>query len=271
MSEFPLAEELCNFIQARESLRETGVTSDDILRSYRFCNVHRENDRVTRWLYEYWFGPKADHPDLIPAVLMGRLFNNPPSLAHIGFPTAWSPEAVKRRANEYEGRVFNPAYIVSTNGMKIDKVQYVVDLVLDPVFMGNRVRPIAAPDLYDMWVSLIKYGGVGSFIAAQVVADLKMLPRWQKAADYYEFVAPGPGSMRGLNRLRGIPAQKQRYSQEGFKLYIASVRNTIKLGTGLTLCAQNTQNCLCEFDKYMRAKSGEGKPKQKYRKHTSWN
>ena len=30
------------------------------------------------------------------------------------------------------------------------------------------------------------------------------------------------------------------------------------------LCAQDVQNCLCEFDKYERVRLGEGRPKSKY-------
>jgi hypothetical protein len=30
------------------------------------------------------------------------------------------------------------------------------------------------------------------------------------------------------------------------------------------LCAQDLQNCLCEFDKYMRVSTGAGRSKRKY-------
>mgnify|MGYP003335523726 CR=1 FL=1 len=30
------------------------------------------------------------------------------------------------------------------------------------------------------------------------------------------------------------------------------------------LCLQDTQNVLCEFDKYERARLGQGRPKQRY-------
>ena len=103
-------------------------------------------------------------------------------------------------------------------------------------------------------------------MAAQVVADLKDTPYWEGAADYWTFCAPGPGSQRGMNRLRGKDADYMKYSQQAFSMFIQPVRGIIKAATGIDLCAHNTQNCLCEFDKYMRLLSGEGRPKQTYKR-----
>jgi hypothetical protein len=46
-----------------------------------------------------------------------------------------------------------------------------------------------------------------------------------------------------------------------------SVRGDLeRVGLG-DLHAQDLQNCLCEFDKFERARLGEGKPKRKFRPH----
>jgi len=221
---------------------------------------------VTKWV-DNWLHQYEDHPNIIPATLMARLFNQPATLDYLGFPEEWEPEAVKsrlRNLQERGDRIFNAAYIVSTNGLSMDKCEYVVDRVLTPAFAA-RGR-LAYPDLEDMWRALIQLNGVGSFIAAQVVADLKELPPWENAADYWKFVAPGPGSMRGLNRLRGLEAKAQKYNPKAFSMYIQPLRAIIGSTTGIKLCAQNTQNCLCEFDKFMRLTLGEGRPKQKYKR-----
>lgn len=36
-----------------------------------------------------------------------------------------------------------------------------------------------------------------------------------------------------------------------------------RIGIG-RLCAQDVQNCLCEFDKHERVRLGEGKPKRRF-------
>jgi hypothetical protein len=48
---------------------------------------------------------------------------------------------------------------------------------------------------------LIKFDGLGSFIAAQVIADLKYIEPFKFAIDWWTFAASGPGSRRGLNRV----------------------------------------------------------------------
>jgi hypothetical protein len=64
-------ERLVAFAIEREAIRlrkEAGQslpwTDDPILASGHFCNVHRENDRGTRWITEHWRDPHCDDPDL---------------------------------------------------------------------------------------------------------------------------------------------------------------------------------------------------------------
>jgi len=77
--------ELVKFIKERESIRlkkEAGKprpwTKDPILGNYRFCNVHREDDRVTRELKA--LAPTED-ANLWFWWVMARLFNKPRTMA----------------------------------------------------------------------------------------------------------------------------------------------------------------------------------------------
>ena len=262
---YPKSDHLIRWVQLRELARTEGASKDPYIDNYRYCNVRRQDDRVTKFV-RGWLEPYEDHPALIANTLMARLFNNPTTLQRLGFMETWDPLHVYITTNEmkaHELRIFNPAYIVSTNGRKMDKVEYLCTEVLPQVFEASKLR---YPDLEDTWRALTRLNGVGSFMAAQVVADLKYTSGWRKAADWWTFVAPGPGSMRGMNRLRGLEANAQKYNQKAFSMYIQPVRSIIEGGTGIALCAQDTQNCLCEFDKYMRLVSGEGTPKQKYKR-----
>ena len=47
--------------------------------------------------------------------------------------------------------------------------------------------------------------GLGPFLAAQIVADLKHVAPLDAATDWWTLARPGPGSERGLNRVRGRP------------------------------------------------------------------
>jgi hypothetical protein len=57
-------DDFTHFINEREyaRLRKEGKVSvarplDPIIAKYRFCNVRREDDRVTRWIAENWRKP----------------------------------------------------------------------------------------------------------------------------------------------------------------------------------------------------------------------
>ena len=262
--DYPNERHLLDWVRKRELARTQGRSGDPNIDNWRYCNVRRQDDRVTKFVHQ-WIGNYHDHPTLIPNTLMARLFNNPETLTRLGFMEEWNPHHVRRIIDDMKlagERVFNPAYIVSTNGRPMDKVDYLTSEVLPAALATN----VANPELEIMWQNLTRLNGVGSFIGAQVIADLKDTARWQNAPDYWTFAAPGPGSMRGMNRLRGLDAKHQKYSYEAFKLFIQPVRGIIEVGTGIKLCAHNAQNCLCEFDKYMRLVSGEGRPKQTYKR-----
>lgn len=247
-------------------------STDSIINTYRFCNVHRENDRVTRWIRENWRDKLDGHPELWQRMLMARMINWPPTLQYLGLIRQWDADYVHtmlNRWNEAGNKVFTSAYIVSTNGIKIDKIQYVV-AVWDNCYEIAQNEQIVVPDsLAQTHKNLMTLPSVGSFMAAQVVADLKHTSALAGAADWWEWAAPGPGSMRGLNRLKGYDL-KRKWNQDDF---VAEMENLLmelepRIEWVPDICAQNLQNCLCEFDKYMRVLKGEGKPRSKYTPHT---
>ena len=275
--------DLVRFIKEREKIRvkkESGKkrpwTSDPILGKFRFCNVHREDDWVTRWLRANWYRHLGEDPDIWFAAIVARLFNNPETLYEImPYVLPWKPEKVRailHKRRDAGKKNFNAAYIVSTNGVAMDKVDYIVTRVLGPLW-ADRKKLRKYPEhvgepLHKLYEALIKYDGLGSFIAAQVIADLKYLDRWQRAipVDLYTFAAPGPGSRRGLNRVLGFPLEL-KLPDKGWWAHLNDLRAAVnkKMVDAPDLDAQDLQNCLCEFDKYERARLGEGTPKQIYK------
>jgi hypothetical protein len=118
----------------------------------------------------------------------------------------------------------------------------------------------------------VQRDGLGSFMAAQIVADMKYVEPLRRANDWMTFAASGPGSKRGLNRVLGRPLQTS-WDEHGWRVKLRELHEDIKPkleGVGLgDLHAQDLQNCLCEFDKYLRAKLGEGHPKTRFTPHAS--
>lgn len=283
-------DDLATFIKAREAhrRRKEGDTRnfvlDPIIAKYRFCNVRREDDRVTRWIAENWRNPHSGDPYLWFAMVVARLFNLPSTLEAIGYPIPWKAviRARLHAIRDSGDNVFNAAYIVSTNGRAMDKIDYVLDVVLKPMWRERGlVGPITAdkaPQLGDLHERLMRFQGMGSFMAAQVVADVKYAaPYYDLAAgqptdaadDWATFAASGPGSRRGLNRVMGRPVDAPWREKDW---YLTLIKLMMQLSRKLPpeirrgLHAQDIQNCLCEFDKYERARTGQGTPKQIYDK-----
>lgn len=274
---------LCAFINERENIRikkELGVpranwTSDPILAAYRFCNVRRNDDRVTRWIHRNWLQAGHAHwikgdPDMWFAMVVARLFNLPETLDVITpFVLPFKPERMGKALQRQRAKrpIFNGAYIVSTNGRAMDKVDYVIDMILKPMWQQRkRLRPSASDTLDVYHTTLLQCQGLGSFMAAQVVADLKYTAPLDKAIDWYYWAASGPGSRRGLNRVLGRDVNAswtEKLWRESFDGLWHEVYDELNWATPLT--GQDLQNCLCEFDKYERAHLGEGRPKQLYK------
>jgi hypothetical protein len=265
---------LAYWIKEREAIRvkkERGTawpwTKDPILGAYRFCSVHREDDKVTRWIAKNWRKPNASDPNLWHAMVVARFINWPDTLAAIGYPEPWNHKTrvITRsemlRIQAEERKVFTGAYIVSTNGAPTDKITYVLGLF-------DRAAAADIPPwttLADAHVALMQINGIGSFMAAQIIADLKNTigHPLRTAPDWWNWAAPGPGSLRGLSRVRGLGTQS-RWRKDAFIPELLELRDELRPHIALDLCLQDLQNCLCEADKFMRVLYGQGKPRSLY-------
>ena len=263
---------LAHWIRERRAIRLRRLngdvppwTADPILRDYRFCNVEREHDAVTMWISENWREPLHAHPNLTAAMVLARLLNNPTTLAAIGTPFAWDDDRIRTliKCRRADGKkILNPAYLVTTCGVSMDKVDYIVDIA--STVQHSKISPLDGEQLSSFHLRLMGFKGLGNFLAGQVIADLKNTTDnpLQKAADYWSWAAVGPGSIKGLRAVLGRPDVSERHFLPlATKLY-ADTQEIY--GEPLNLHMQDFQNCLCEFSKYWRAHSGEGVPKQRY-------
>ncbi len=260
------------WITERESIRlkkEAGeskpFTDDKILQSYRFCNVVRIEDKVSQWLLRNWFQPYFDHPNMIPAIALARHFNKPSSLEAIGFPVVWNSERMKKVLREIMAKgntVFNAAYVVRGNDGE-DKIESVIDHTVQPL-VDQPIKVYMSME--KTWQALCEYRGLGSFMAGQIVADM----RWAMKGGWVDRMtwAPlGPGSTRGMNRLHNRPIEKSM-KQDQFSKELQALIKVCKekLPKPITdrMEAMDFQNCCCEYDKFCRVLDGVGKPKQRY-------
>jgi hypothetical protein len=272
----PVLDRLLYWIVEREAIRkkkESGAprpwTSDPILQSYRFCNVRREDDHVTKWFADNWRTKWADHEDLWFASVVARLFNKEETLGPIESHTLpFTVDGMRGVLNilKRTEKIFNPAYIVSTNGHAMDKVTYLMERVLTPLWKAREfVRPTINDNLASVHERMLRYDGLGKFMAAQVIADIKYVQPLDDCDDWDTFAASGPGSRRGMNRLLGKEPDAS-IPEKVWAAHLETFRDVVNLSLDWNepIHAQDFQNCLCEFDKYERALGGK-RPKQNYR------
>jgi len=264
---------VAEFVMQREAAK-IGECTDPIINLYRFCNVRREDDRVTRWLKKHWRDPHWKHPNFIPAMILARMVNWPPTLEKIGFPEDWDNDHIIQTIHTAQslGKAWTGAYVITTCGAAMDKATYVVGTAAQAL-----VLPVYAPrpenTLDGLWTSLRGLDGLGAgFLAAQVVADVRYTPLLQRASDWWTFAVPGPGSRRGLNRYyeRTLNAP---WPEQTWKGGLERMRQEVTplLPSMAPIHSQDWQNVMCEFDKWMRVRTGEGRPRSKYRPETAYD
>jgi hypothetical protein len=279
--------ELAYWINEREAMRErkenaersgteywqkaNGWSDDPAMGLVRYCNVRREDDKVTKWIAENWRNPNAKDPNLTLAMVMARMINWPETLAKIGYPkfsaelTLSGLQSQKTIMKGIEGKKWTSAYTISTCGRRMGKEDYVFDHVLRQVAEEPwkiRFEDAVPGTLSQAHQMLMEVDGLGSFLAAQVVADLKNTPGHPLAGapDWWTWSAHGPGSLRGLAVYYGRPVTPSNYQQAISQAY-KEVVPLINVGP---LHMQDFQNCLCEFSKFMRVKEGDGRVRNTY-------
>lgn len=281
-------EALRHWVREREAVRvkkDRGEpapwTDDPIIGKYRFCNVRREDDRVTMWVRDNIREPYADHPQLWFMLAIARWINWPDALAElIATPGAWpsderafSPQtlgaALTARAARGD-KVFTGAYTINAPSTKgAAKTDYVAMTVLGEPWakhaligdiFGGRLGP---PTLRSVHASLSKHQGWGAFMSYQVTVDMRFTRYLRHAADISSWAAAGPGTIRGLNRIAGRRVtgalDQGRALAEMRTLY-----KTIREETGVEMDFSDVPNILCETDKYLRVLNGEGAPRAVY-------
>lgn len=235
-----------NYIRERQSItdkRAAGLpgpwTNDPVLRAHHFCNNKREDDRVTKELRAVVVEAKVPTACLPATYALARMFNRASTFSNA---LLGGVEAVKAQRARGE-LVFHVAYVVSTCGKSMDKVDYVFEVF-------DRVRDLKVPSvsLQSAFQALRTVDGLGSFMAGQIVADLKNDRYLAEAHDWKTWSCPGPGSKKGLEYIFDRPVTDKTYDQ-----YMAILQQALPEDIrAMNLHAQDLQNCLCEFSKYWR-------------------
>lgn len=276
---------LMYYMEEREKIRrakEAGEpypwTLDKVLRRYRFTNVKRENDRTTRELVaHYRRNFDSDHwAVFLFNCGIARYFGTTSFVLRLGWQTEYDAAAMRRtaRAMFKEGlKVFTGAYMVTNCGRVGAKYDVVAGFLKGLWEHSEDIVTAIKDDKsweagYNVLVKLSGFGGNG-FMAKEVLQDFLLLYNG-RVNDRDTWTPVGPGARRGLNRLAGrllkAAQPEERWIAEVQQVY-ESLREwwAHKYPRSGALTAHDVQFCLCEFDKYERALSGQGRPRSLYK------
>lgn len=286
-------EGLLYFIWEREAIRlarengyESPWTADVVLDKYKFTNIHRSDDRVSKWVIENVIDPYEDRSDLWFTLLIVRLINWPPTLAALlenevipCSPSEFNAElfeAVLEFLKETRGKVYSGAYMLYPTKMDPggNKSKAVAKYIIgDAVLKADDIQKTMQDDVtIERFVNVMsRCFGISTFIAGQVAADLTYSTKHLCfASDLFDYAPIGPGSSRGLNYLFNR-APNAGWTQEEFNLKLRQIFKLILDHLEIDdMTLHDVQNCMCEYSKYCRTVLSEGKPKTQYKPETEF-
>lgn len=256
-------------------------TKDPILSAYRFCNVRREDDTVTKWIAEHIRKRFSNERLLWRMLCIARVINWPPILDYLIESGMWPNYADLAPATETypkdlgyfledtnkDYQVFTGAYVIPAGSIKgVPKGQHVALNMIGPLWRDREKisRQIETfKSLRGTHLFLKAYNGWSNFLSYQAVVDMRFTPLLSSAGDIDNWAAAGPGTVRGLNRLAGreVTAALSQWKalDEMRHLWPRLVDDG-----GVEMDFSDVPNVLCETDKYLRVKNGEGTPRVRY-------
>jgi hypothetical protein len=254
--------------------REAGVpppwTGDPQFKQWRFCNVHREDDKTTRWFRDHVRDKTTNLKNLESTVIF-RWFNKIETGEIIEdlLTGEWNTNEARRRLKDVKPVVTGAYIIKGMDGFnKLDGVLYVIDEALQEL-----------PHIYETWVDLAHGSGIkptlqrawsdlrelhylGNFMAYEVVSDI----RWsilEDAPDIMDWANAGPGAARGLRWIyqeefnKNSAADQKRMNVLMQELLERSYDFSYWPSEWKHWEMREVEHWLCEYDKYMRAARGD--------------
>lgn len=279
-----------NFIKERHAIyirRNRGDeypwTEDPILCSYKFTNIFRELDTGTIHCRRAIREPYADDKELFFNIASYRLYNYIETQREIGYLRDYSPVQMMQKMyarRERGDRIFTGAHMI-TGTLGGDKIQQVFGLCIGELWKYRRELEPKPDDTLESAFNRLNGSlpGYGPFISYEVISDLRWTRYLEDTDDIMTWANPGPGCMRGINRVLGNPVyqkhdrnkDKSNYPTRGE--YIKIMQYLLRASNNMTylpswvpaLEMRDIEHSLCEFDKYMRAKTGQGRPRSRYK------
>lgn len=243
-------------------------TSDPILVAYRFTNSYRASDRVSQYLIrEVLYHPERPQTpaEIFFRTLLFKVFNKIETweaIEQVHGPLTWATvdlnglDRTLGRLMAGGRRIYSAAYIMPAPPYGAPR-KHTNHLKLIATMMTDRLpeRLHQSPDLRSVYETILRYPGLGRFLAFQYTIDLNYSDLLSFTED--EFVVAGPGALDGISKcfvttgdlspedlIRWVTdRQEEEFASRG--LHFPGL-------FGRRLQPIDCQNLFCEISKYSR-------------------
>ena len=250
----------------REKGQTQPWTQDQTFQEWFFCNVHREDDKVTTWFREN-IRNQVGGWRAVRACYIFRFFNRIETgevlksmlLSEKPFSTKKAYDLLKEIRP-----VTNAAYIVnSPNYMpKLEGILKCIEDYSDQ--LEEESKTWSGESLEEAWETFCELPHTGAFMAYEMVSDLRWTPVLRDAKDILSWANSGPGCARGLSWLTGCKVPRTAHLPLMRCIYSIVKENWYSNWKEWEL--REVEHWLCEFDKYCRARYEHRRLKRRYKR-----
>lgn len=254
-------------------------TVDPIFRDWSFTNVHREDDRTTKWFRENIRDPlslnwmKQQHDatfarpaflKIVEATLCFRWFNRISTAELIKDILLYDwDSAIARERLTGISPVVTGAYIIKA-GDGVSKLEGILDCIDEARPQLPAMVEKWGATLHGAWTDLKKLHFMGGFMAYEVVTDLRHTPVLNRASDIMTWGNLGPGAIRGIGRVVNGNSDTFANSTTQQKMMLDLMHQLLLMSQDQMYWPQQwpkwemheVEMWLCEYCKYCNAQDG---------------
>ena len=263
-------------------------SEDKIFQDYKFTNVYRCLDRVSQFLIkEVIYREKYSEEDIIFRILFFKLFNKIETWKY--FEDHYERidlNILYSKWDEFDAQViqllsqkfplFSNAYVLST-AVKDEKYHHRKYFLAYKEHIFDKFQDFKkCNSLGELFNKFLSVTYIGNFLAMQFAIDCNYSEVFN--FDENEFIIPGPGAIRGIDRCFSGQKRIQDYVeiikwvQENLDSLLEEKGYNVRFLPNRKPTLIDSQNVFCEVSKYLRGvpelntgKSGEKRIKQNFK------
>ena len=265
-------QDFVDFVEARHRIwerREAGLTpwsEDPVFQTAKFCNVFRVMDYGSQYaVRDLYGGSDYTATDAMLRAFLYRYLNRPEPFEHFHAVTGTHPtvaaleDGILRQEflafQDDGGKCFGGAYLMGqgTDNKGMRRLDWVFDRAEDLVRIADQIHDQDRQE--DRLAVMSQIPRSGGFISMQVLVDFDYTAYGVDREN--DFATLGPGARKGLDALGWDPATDDaldlmRSLQDRLHASPGCPELALPGGSVRKPSLTDTQNCLCEYGKYVK-------------------